>query len=150
MADANMKLDANDPNEVASGIQPSGPTFIRLTVGPPDNLHQLLVFSGTAIVGFERPSEDSGGGDTTGFEVVDIILQMNVNNPADFLGASTYCALAAISNDEQPVHGYKILHAGTIRRDDGALRLVARIAVGFSAELQRMSYQAFVLWRALQ
>lgn len=52
-----LKLDADNPDQVASGVVPSSSTFIIANVGTPQSTQQLLIFTGTAIVEFEIPEE---------------------------------------------------------------------------------------------
>ena len=149
MGDVPLRLDADNPNEVDSGVRPATSTFMAAAVGAPEDPQQLLIFSGTAIIGFEIPAEQQENNVTTGREEVDIILAKNLANPADFRGSTTYATLASVGNDDKDEFGYRVTSAKTIvRPDDGALRLVANIAVGFDANFLRMSYLVFVLVRS--
>jgi hypothetical protein len=145
-----VRLDADNPDEVANGIRPEGATLITTPVDGPNDVDQLLIFAGTAIIGFEIPGDDQENGVTTGREEVDIILEKNLNSPTDFRGSTTYAALAAVNRDDNTGLGYRITDTRTIVRPDGALRLIANIAVGFDAVLLRMNYQAFILARVAQ
>lgn len=142
-----LELNADNAAEVDSGLRPTTSTVLAATVGETSDPLQLLIFSGTAIIGFEIP-DALGGGTTTGFEHVEIILQKNLA-PADFRGSTTYAALASVNNDteDKSSFGYRVTRAGTLIRFDGTLRLIADISVGFDAVFERMSYQCFVLLR---
>jgi hypothetical protein len=152
MADTPVRLDADNPDEVASGVLPSSSTFILADVGSPQSPQQLLIFTGTAIVEFEIPEEQKDNNITTGREQVEVILEVNLPKSAHFLGSTTYASLAAVNNDndDNEAFGYRVTDASTIVRPDGALRVVTNIAVGFDAILLRMSYQATVLVDSFQ
>ena len=143
-----LRLDANNPDEVATGVSPTNTTFIAFPVGGPDDANQVMIFSGTAIVGFEIPALDQENGETTGREEVDVILEKNLRDASDFRGSTTYAALSALNVDDGTGLGYHVTNAKTIVRADGALRLIANVAVGFDSVLLRFNYQAFVLVRA--
>jgi hypothetical protein len=145
-----LELNADNPAEVDSGLRPTTSTFLAAAVGAPSGPLQLLIFSGTAIIGFEIPDAQQGS-TTTGREQVEIILQRNLA-PADFLGSTTYAALASVNNDtdDNLNFGYRVTRTGTLIRFDGTLRLIADIAVGYDSIFGRMSYQCFVLLRPSQ
>jgi hypothetical protein len=141
-----LRLDADNSDEVENGVRPSA-RFVALPVNGPGDANRLMIFTGTAIFGFEIPGADQENNVTTGREEVDIILETNLFDPADFRGSTTYAALAAINRDDTTEQGYRVTNAKTIVRPDGALRVMTNVAVGFDAVLLRMSYQAFVLVR---
>lgn len=145
-----MIIDADDPSAVSSGVRPTAnvqqpvATFIEATVVGPRDANRLFIFSGSAIVNFEMPDEDTETPGASASEVVEIVLAKNLH-PADFRGSSTFAAPSTCSNLDEDDFLYAVLGVKTIVKPDGALRLVAVLQVGDDAKLVRFSYQANVL-----
>jgi hypothetical protein len=146
----NLRLDADDPSAVTSGIRPTAnvqqpvATFIEATVTGPRDANRLFIFSGSAIVNVEVPPDDQKVGATL-TEEVQIVLAKNLAHPGDFRGSSTYAAPSTISNDDQVDYFYAVLGANTVVRQDGSLRLTAVLKVTGDSEVVRFSYQVTVL-----
>ena len=144
--DLPISLDADKPDQVASGIRPgSNPgqlvaTFIEVTVDGPGDANRLFIFTGTALVNYENFTAILR--DEKHFQV---ILAWRLADKKDFRGSSTYASLATIQSDDNEDFAHALLTASTTVQNDGTLRLVAQLGVWNDSAILRLSYQACVL-----
>jgi hypothetical protein len=144
-----IRLDADNPQEVANGtdcdvLSTSCKPFLEVAISGPGNANRLFVFSGIAIIGFERPDDAGPGTQVCEF---DVILEKNLPTPDDFIAATTFASLTAIQfeGEEYNDWGCAVLQANTVVRNDGALRVIAMLEVLGGTALNRFAYQAHVL-----
>jgi len=131
-------LDADNPDQVANA------STMEIVVDGPGDINRLFIFTGTALVNFERDeSEDPG----TQVIEIQIILEKNLPSKKDFRGSATFASHGEIENDGSYTddYGMAVLDSTTIAKDDGALRLVAHLEVRHDAKIGRMAYQANVV-----
>src|SRR2546427_1435986 len=93
------QLDADQPDEVTSGVRPASnsqqpvATFIEAVVDGPDDINRLFIFTGSALVRLEIPTDLQVRGNTEK-NSYRIILAKNLASGKDFRGSSTFASLS--------------------------------------------------------
>jgi hypothetical protein len=132
-------FDADNPDDVANGAS------MEIYVSGPDDINRLYVFTGTAMVNFERPSDvaEGFGTETT---TIQVILQKNLPSKKNFRGSATFASHGAIAQDDfTDDYGMGVLEADTIVKEDGELRVIIHLEVAHDARISRVAYQSNVI-----
>jgi hypothetical protein len=131
-------LDADNPDDVANG------TSMEIHIPGPGDINRLYIFTGTAVINFERSDADSPGTQITKLQV---ILPKNLPSEKNFRGSATFASHGEIDNDGDHTddYGMAVLDADTIVKEDGELRVIMHLEVARDARVGRVAYQSNVI-----